>query len=85
MKGVKHARQWREEALRGELCEPSYVTILRRHPAGTGGGAGEADLVASRPDRNRGHGRHSRSLGYSPEEALGRRRIAVRQTRTDWS
>ena len=81
MKGVKHVRKWREEALRGELSEPSYVTILRHHPAGTRGGVGEADLVAPRPDRHRGGSRHGRALGDQAEEALGRRRVAVTQTR----
>jgi len=81
MKGVKHVRKWKEAALRGELSEPCYVTILRRHPAGTRGGIGEADLVAPRPDRHRGGSRYGRALGGQAEEALGRRRVAVTQTR----
>ena len=85
MKGVKHVRRWREEALRGELCEPGRVAVLRRRPTGTGSAAGEADLVDPRPDRDRMHGRRGRALGYQAEETLERRLVMSTRSQRSWS
>lgn len=85
MKGVKHVRRWREDALRGELCEPRVVAIHRRRPAGARSGTGEADLVAPRATDNRGHRGHRLAVDSATEEAVGRRSVAVRRTRRGWS
>lgn len=85
MKGVKHVRRWREESLRGELCEPGLVAIHRRRPAGARGGAGEADLVAPRTSGHRGHRGHRLAVDSAAEETLGRRPVGVRRTCRGWS
>lgn len=85
MRGVKHVRRWREDALRGELCEPRTVAVHRRRAAGARSGASEADLVAPRPAGHRGHGHGGSALDDSAEETLGRRPVAVRRTRRGWS
>lgn len=72
MKGVKHVRRWKEEALRGELCEPSYVAILRHHSAGTRSRDGQEDLVAAAPDRGGSHRRGRDAVPARTHKALVR-------------
>lgn len=85
MKGVKHARRWREDALRGELCEPGLVAVHRRRTTSTHSGTGEADLVAPRALGHRGHRGHRLAMDSATEEAVGRRSVAVRCPRRGWS
>lgn len=78
MKGVKHVRRWKEEALRGELSEPGVVALLRHDPTHPRRGARETDLVAPRTHRDHHHAHSRLALGRRAQETLGRTVAATR-------